>query len=174
MKEIFRAASFAAEAHKKQTRKDANSTPYINHPLRVAELLIDSGVTDEATIIAALLHDTIEDTNVTVDELIIYFGTEVADLVLECSDDKSLSKSMRKKLQIEHTPFISDKAKLIKIADKIDNMTDILENPPLDWSLQLKLKYFDWARDVVAGARGVNTNLDESFDRMYLMRDWLK
>src|SRR5690242_9518877 len=112
---VIRAAAFAAHKHRDQRRKDAGATPYINHPLGLARILTaEGGVTDAATICAALLHDTIEDTETTAAELEAQFGVEIRAIVEEVTDDKALPKADRKRLQIEHAPHISDKAKLVK------------------------------------------------------------
>ena len=134
---ILRAAAFAARKHRDQRRKDAEASPYINHPLELARVLAEvGGVTDAATLCAALLHDTIEDTKTTRDELVGAFGEEIAALVAEVTDDKNLLKAERKRMQVEHAATISDKAKRVKLADKISNLTDVANSPPADWSLE--------------------------------------
>lgn len=162
---ILKAAHFAADKHRDQRRKGLEASPYINHPIAVAEILTGiGGVTDLATIQAALLHDTVEDTNTTADELASQFGDDVMGLVMEVTDDKSLDKAERKRLQIEHSKHISAKAKMIKMADKISNITDIMNVPPDDWDDARRLEYFDWAEKVVAGCRDANQKLSERFD----------
>ena len=162
--EILRAAAFAADKHQSQRRKDRAASPYINHPLAVAEILSRHGVTNPVVIQAALLHDTVEDTETSREELEREFGEEVAALVMEVTDDKSLPKAERKRLQIEHAPRISDSAKLIKLGDKICNARDVSENPPADWPLDRKQEYLAWTQQVVAGCRGVNAGLERHFD----------
>src|SRR2546428_13181861 len=148
------ALKFAAEKHRKERRKDADPSPYIHHPIAVAAVLAtEAGVTDEATLLAALLHDTVEDTESTVQELQQLFGSEVAALVGEMSDDKALPKETRKRLQVEHSPGASPTAKRLKIADKICNVRDGAENPPASWALERRRADFDWAEGVVAGWR---------------------
>ncbi len=165
--QILQAADFAARMHTNQRRKDADASPYINHPIRVAETLWRTGgVHDPAVLVAAILHDTIEDTEATYENLLEEFGTEIAGIVQEVSDDKSLDKQVRKQLQIEHAPFISDKAKLVKLADKICNVEDICSHPPRDWPLTRRRDYLDWAAAVVNGLRGVNSSLEAEFDRL--------
>jgi (p)ppGpp synthase/HD superfamily hydrolase len=162
---IFSALRFAAERHREQKRKD-DKTPYINHPIEVAETLVSAGgVSDVITIVAAILHDTVEDTATTREELQELFGDDVTKVVLECTDDKSLPKEERKRLQVEHAPHKSPRAKLVKIADKTSNITDITRIPPPSWSLERKVKYLDWAEQVVQGLRGQNKELDAFFDR---------
>jgi guanosine-3',5'-bis(diphosphate) 3'-pyrophosphohydrolase len=117
---------------------------------------------------AAVLHDTIEDTATTEAELEEVFGMEVSRLVAEVSDDKKLTKAERKSLQVQHAPHLSRRAKLIKISDKICNVRDITHSPPEDWSLERRLEYLDWSRQVVAGCRGVSTALERYFDRLVL------
>lgn len=162
---VFAALKFAAAKHRAQRRKDGES-PYINHPIEVAEILVRvANVRDTETILTALLHDTVEDTGATREELIEHFGSEVADLVMECTDDKNLPKAERKRLQIDNASHKSPRAKLVKIADKICNITDIANTPPPDWSLMRRVEYLDWAAQVVAGLRGEISELDNLFDR---------
>ncbi len=160
---------FSAFKHRDQRRKDQPLSPYINHPLEVARLLWEvGGVRDEATLAAAILHDTIEDTDTTSDEIRQAFGEEVLNLVLEVTDDKSLPKMRRKRLQIEHAPRISFKAKLIKLADKISNVNDLLYSPPRRWSFPRKQQYLLWTEQVVAGLRGANPALEECYDTLLI------
>ncbi|MFK7765985.1 MAG: HD domain-containing protein [Mariniblastus sp.] len=164
IKRIIQAADFAAEKHRNQRRKDIYQTPYINHPIEVANLLASvGGIEDEAMIIAALLHDTIEDTDTSADEIEERFGKEVLGLVLELTDDKSLEKADRKRLQIENAPKKSSAAKQIKLADKICNVSGMCTDSPAAWSRARKIEYLDWAEKVVSGCFGVNENLDELF-----------
>ncbi len=159
------ALEFAAEKHKNQKRKDAEASPYINHPIAVAKILADEGgVTDESLLIAAILHDTVEDTATTPQELVARFGADVAALVGEVTDDKSLPKEKRKELQIINAPHKSARAKQLKIADKISNIRDIVSSPPADWSMARKRGYLDWTKQVVQGCRGMNELLDRLFD----------
>lgn len=162
------ALAFAADKHKNQRRKDADASPYINHPIALANLLLnEAGVEDQRILIAAVLHDTIEDTDTTEQELVRHFGKDIADIVLEVTDDKSLPKAERKRLQIEHAAHISRRAKLVKLADKICNLRDIAASPPADWSIERKREYFDWAKAVVDGLRGVHPGLEHLFDKAY-------
>ncbi|MCU0721817.1 MAG: HD domain-containing protein [Pirellula sp.] len=161
MKRILHAMKFAAEKHTRQRRKNADATPYINHPIEVAEHLARVGnISDEDVLIAALLHDTIEDTNTTFDEIERHFGTRVANIVMECTDDKSLEKAERKHLQILNAPKKSAEAKCVKIADKTCNLASIIVDPPSGWSVQRQLDYFVWAEQVIQGLLGVNEPLD--------------
>jgi guanosine-3',5'-bis(diphosphate) 3'-pyrophosphohydrolase len=161
---LMQAATFAANRHRCQKRKDLASSPYINHPLAVAELLASVGqVTDIDLLSAALLHDTVEDTATSLDEILEQFGDKVCQLVAEVTDDKSLPKIQRKRLQIENAPHKSDQAKQLKIADKICNIRDIDKESPGAWNRDRKTQYLDWAIQVVAGCRGVNPNLDQLF-----------
>lgn len=168
---ILRAATFAAHKHKEQRRKDAAASPYINHPLALANVLAnEGGVTDAATLCTALLHDTLEDTDTTPDELEREFGMEIRALVEEVTDDKRLPKAERKRQQIERVSFASHKAKLVKLSDKICNLRDISYTPPADWSVDRKREYFDWAREVIDGLRGIHPGLEDVFDRAYCLR----
>jgi guanosine-3',5'-bis(diphosphate) 3'-pyrophosphohydrolase len=162
---IFKALTFAAEKHRRQRRKDHEETPYINHPIGIAEVLWRvGGVRDVPTLIAAILHDTIEDTGARPEEIAVLFGEEVLALVQEVSDDKSLPKAVRKQLQIEHAPHISRPAKLIKLADKIHNVYSIGHSPPKDWPAKRLADYLDWAENVVDGLRGASADLERHFD----------
>jgi (p)ppGpp synthase/HD superfamily hydrolase len=161
---ILEAARFAAERHSTQRRKDEEASPYINHPLAVAEVLARYGVTDVVALQAALLHDTIEDTETTADELEERFGPEVASVVLEVSDDKSLAKAERKRLQIVNAKDLSVRAKLMKLGDKICNVTDVASNPPTGWTLERRIEYLDWTEAVVEGCRGVHPELEAHYD----------
>jgi guanosine-3',5'-bis(diphosphate) 3'-pyrophosphohydrolase len=164
---FVRAVAFAAEKHRNQRRKDADASPYINHPIALANVLANQGgVRDPLVLCAAVLHDTIEDTETTADELRALFGPKVTSVVLEVTDDKSLEKHVRKQRQVDHAPHISFEAKLVKLADKISNLRDILASPPADWSKERKQAYFDWAAKVVTGVRGVHPGLEAVFDRL--------
>ena len=166
---LLKAASFSADRHRGQLRKGVDASPYINHPLEVASILANVGrISDVTTFVAALLHDTIEDTSASPEELDTEFGPEVRQLVEEVSDDKSLPKAERKRLQIDHTPSLSVAAKQIKLGDKICNVRDVAENPPTDWPLQRRREYLDWAAEVVAGCRGANGALERYFDQVLL------
>ena len=161
---LFKALSFSAEKHTKQRRKDIDKTPYINHPISLANILAQRWVIDENVLCAAILHDTIEDTETTVDELQEHFGEKITSIVLEVTDDKSLEKSVRKQKQVEHAASISHEAKLVKLADKIANITDIINTPPADWSTDRKKEYFEWAKAVVDNLRGAHQGLEKDFD----------
>lgn len=165
LNKILKAASFAAKKHTGQTRKGDDAQPYINHPLEVANILANIGkVEDSEVLIAAILHDTVEDTETTDKEITDLFGETVCGYVLEVTDDKSLPKQTRKQLQIEHAPHLSNGAKLIKLGDKISNITDVMNNPPAGWSKERRLEYINWGRNVIEGLRGVNENLEKHFD----------
>lgn len=168
---ILRAASFAAHKHRDQRRKDAAASPYINHPLALARVLAEEGgIEDPMILAAALLHDTVEDTDTSVEELTEVFGPDVAAVVAEVTDDRSLPKAERKRQQILHAAHISPAAKLVKLADKICNLRDMIEQPPHDWPLQRRQEYFDWAREVIDGVRGVHARLEAAFDSAYAAR----
>jgi guanosine-3',5'-bis(diphosphate) 3'-pyrophosphohydrolase len=170
MEIVLRAAAFAAEKHRNQRRKDEEASPYINHPIQLAYILVQADIEDPIVLAAALLHDTLEDTNATRDEIEIVFGYEVANIVAECSDDKSLSKLERKQAQIDHAATISHKAKLVKLADKIANVSDINDAPPVGWSLERKREYYDWAKRVVDRMRGTHAVLEARFDAEFAKR----
>jgi guanosine-3',5'-bis(diphosphate) 3'-pyrophosphohydrolase len=162
---LLAAATFAASRHRTQRRKGEHADPYINHPLQVAELIARvGGHTELQTLMAAILHDTVEDTKTTLEEIEHEFGAEIAALVAEVTDDKELEKDERKRLQIAHAAQLTPRAKVIKLADKICNVTDIAVDPPVKWPLERRLAYFDWADAVVAGLRGVNPALEALYD----------
>ncbi len=164
---FIRAANYAAAKHRSQRRKGADADPYINHPLQVAEILSGTGkITDVDILVAALLHDVVEDTETSPEEIEELFGSRVAGLVMEVTDDKNLPKAERKRKQVEKAPHLSDGAKQIKIADKYSNISDIVHNPPDDWSEERKAEYIEWSMEVFAGLRGVNKDLDEAFERL--------
>ncbi|MBV8262096.1 MAG: bifunctional (p)ppGpp synthetase/guanosine-3',5'-bis(diphosphate) 3'-pyrophosphohydrolase [Paraburkholderia sp.] len=171
MNTIIKAMAFAADRHRNQRRKDSEASPYINHPIALANVLAnEGGIEDETVLVAALLHDTVEDTETSLAELAEQFGREVADIVAEVTDDKALPKHERKRLQIEHAPHMSEQARLVKLADKICNLRDIVASPPATWTVERKREYFDWARSVVDGLRGVDPKLESVFDRTYATR----
>jgi (p)ppGpp synthase/HD superfamily hydrolase len=148
---VLRAAAFAADKHRHQRRKDHARTPYINHPLAVARVLAEEGgVKDPQILAAAILHDTLEDTETTPKELQREFGARVAALVSEVTDDKSLPKQRRKQLQIDYAPMKSKGAALIKVADKICNLRDLRDSPPTHWTVERRRNYTHWALRVIA------------------------
>lgn len=164
---LLEAVAFAADKHRAQRRKDAEASPYINHPIALANLLKRAGVDDVAVLCAALLHDTIEDTKTTPDELRVRFGEVITSVVLEVTDDKSLPREERKRLQVEHAPALSKRAKQVKLADKICNVYDIVAAPPAKWTRERKREYLAWAKDVVDGLRGVHPELEAAFDDVH-------
>jgi len=165
MNRLIFALAFAAHKHRDQRRKDVVASPYINHPIALANVLANEAhIDDESVLIAAVLHDTIEDTDTTADELVRTFGPEVAAIVFEVTDDKSLPKTERKRLQVVNAATISQRAKLVKLADKICNLRDISRSPPTGWSLERQQAYFDWAGAVVDGLRGAHPELERIFD----------
>ena len=165
--QVVAAAHFAARAHSGQRRKGAAQEPYVNHVLEVTDLLAQAtGGNDPILLMGGLLHDTVEDCGVTNEEIAEKFGAEVAALVAEVTDDKSLPKPERKRLQIVHAPHKSDRAKMLKLADKTSNLRAIVSSPP-DWPIERKREYFAWAGQVADGLRGVNATLEAGFDAAY-------
>ncbi len=161
---VIQAAHFAADKHRDQRRKGVRNTPYINHPLEVAERLNRiGGIDDPVILVAAILHDTIEDTETTHAELERVFGRGIADLVAELSDEAGLTWQERKRLEIEHAHHISATAKVIKLADKTCNVSDTVANPPYEWSRSRQRDYLEFAELVAAGCCGVNAALDADF-----------
>ncbi|MGH0128223.1 UNVERIFIED_CONTAM: hypothetical protein FKN15_044935 [Acipenser sinensis] len=198
---LLETVNFAAEKHKTQRRKDPEATPYINHPIGVARILsYEGGITDITVLQAALLHDTVEDTDTSLPELEAVFGATVARIVQEVTDDKALSKQERKQLQVEHAPHCSHQAKLVKLADKLYNLRDLnrctpsgetahtgtpsrktarTDTPsrktahtdtPSRWTLQRVQEYFTWAAQVVKGLRGTNAVLEEKLYQLFKER----
>ena len=163
---VTRAADFAARMHAGQTRKGKGGEPYVNHVIEVADMVARATAgTDPNLVAAALLHDTVEDTPATIEMLIETFGEDVASLVMEVTDDKSLPKEERKLAQIQHAAEISDRARLIKLADKTSNFRGLLASPPEGWSRERKLDYLAWGKAVIDnGCRGLNKDLEGWFD----------
>jgi len=169
---VLRAAAFAAHKHRDQRRKDPQASPYINHPIALAELLSTVGGIDDPKILAAaLLHDTVEDTQTSIRELEREFGAGIASIVAEVTDDKRLPRQRRKQLQIEHARDLSRSARLVKLADKTCNVRDVRENPPKAWSRARRREYLDWAKRVVDEIRGTNARLERRFDLHYGKND---
>lgn len=168
---FLRAVAFAAEKHRLQRRLDVEASAYINHPIALANVLKnEGGISDPIVLCAALLHDTIEDTETTYEELREEFGPEIADVVAEVTDDKTMKKEARKRAQVEHAHLKSPRAKLVKLADKICNLRDMVERPPAEWSLGRKQEYFDWAKSVIDRLRGSHGTLERLFDEAYARR----
>ena len=167
MKRIIAALAFAAHKHRDQRRKDASASPYINHPIALVDVLInEASIDDEDVLIAAILHDTVEDTETTHAELAEVFGEKIASIVMEVTDDTRLPKAQRKQQQIERASTISREARLVKLADKICNLRDIADNPPAGWSLHRREEYIDWAVAVIDRLRGTHPGLEYIFDQI--------
>lgn len=165
MQKLVAAIAFAADKHRNQRRADEEASPYINHPIALVSVLAnEAGIEDEIVLMAALLHDTIEDTQTTEEELVRAFGKEIADIVMEVTDDKGLPKAERKRLQVENAARISPRAKLVMLADKICNLRDVAATPPVEWSLAQRLEYFKWAGSVIDRLRGTHPVLEALFD----------
>jgi guanosine-3',5'-bis(diphosphate) 3'-pyrophosphohydrolase len=168
---LMEALAFSAHKHRNQRRKDVDASPYINHPIALARVLaVEGGVSDHKTLAVAILHDTLEDTETTYEELKERFGRAIAQAVLEVSDDKSLSKADRKRLQVEHAAHLSRRARLVKLADKTCNVRDMASQPPHGWDLARRREYFDWAKQVVEQIRGTHERLEAAFDEAFAGR----
>ena len=164
---ILKAAHFSAQKHSTQRRKDEDASPYIIHPISVALAIAQIGRVDDPEILAAaLLHDTLEDTETTPEELEAEFGKKVCDYVLDVTDDKTLPKHERKRRQIEHAKKISEGAALIKLGDKISNVTDVTNNPPADWDINRRKQYLDWAEKVIENCPKVNDRMENKFQEI--------
>ncbi|MCH9674926.1 MAG: HD domain-containing protein [Gammaproteobacteria bacterium] len=165
MTTLLEVLAFSSDRHRNQTRKDSDASPYINHPIEVARTLVSIGSVEDINVIAAaLLHDTVEDTTTTEAELESLFGAAISSIVAEVTDDQSLRSDERKRLQIENTPTASHEAKLVKLGDKIANVTDVMRAPPSHWSTARRREYVEWAQRVIAGTRGTNGALESHFD----------
>ena len=164
---ITAALDFACRKHVHQRRKGENREPYINHLAEVAHLVAEATGGDDANlVIAALLHDCIEDQGVKREEVAERFGEDVATLVMEVTDDRGIPKADRKQAQVDHAAHISERAKILKIADKTSYLRAVQHSPP-PWPASRRRRYFAWARAVVAGARGANTTIEAAFDTEY-------
>ena len=162
---LAKALDFAARKHVHQRRKGESREPYINHLAQVSWLLAEAtGGGDAALIAAGLLHDAIEDTDATLTEIEAEFGSDIAALVAEVTDDKSLAWAERKRLQVEHVATKSKRAKMLKLADLTSNLLSILESPPAEWSPERKRRYLAWARQVADGCRGADATLEAGFE----------
>ena len=165
LKRIFEALLFAAEKHKAQRRRGDGNAPYINHPIAVAYYLTRyCDVVDVQVVIAAILHDTLEDTDTTPREIEEKFGAEVLRLVQEVTDDKSLPREVRRNLQVKTVSERSAGAKLIRLADKISNVTDLTKTPPPGWDEKTRIDYLDWTEQVIRRIKGVDSCLEELYD----------
>ncbi|KAI4457482.1 guanosine-3'5'-bis(diphosphate) 3'-pyrophosphohydrolase mesh1 [Holotrichia oblita] len=174
IKEVIRCVNFAAIKHKNQRRKDPEETPYINHPIGVAHILTqEANITDIAVIQAALLHDTVEDTDTSFEEIEQHFGTKVRGIVVEVTDDKRLPSKERKALQIKHAGSSSYEAKLVKLADKLHNLRDLERCTPKGWSKVRVEEYFKFSKQVTDGLKGTNTIMEERLEEIYKMRNIL-
>ena len=177
---VIDAIAFAAHAHRLQRRKDAESTPYINHPVALARILaIEAGIDDADVLCAAALHDYLEDCcgedgQATLEEgrrlLHERFGAQVLAYVEAVSDDKSLPKAERKRQQVQHAAHVPHGAKLIKLADKTANLRDLADFPPADWPAFRRREYFDWAAQVIAQVRGAHPRLETLFDAAHAQK----
>lgn len=162
---LLGAIHFAAQKHRDQRRKNPGRTPYINHPIDVANILLfEGGIQDPVVLIAAILHDTVEDTQTSLEEIESRFGKEVCKVVAEVTDEKILPYLQRKSRQIDKAPFLSPRAKLVRLADKISNLRDVLADPPHEWTPARQHAYFQWAAKVIAGVRGIHPELEALFD----------
>ena len=162
---LARAFAFAAEHHSGQTRKGEAAEPYVNHVADVARRVAEATDGADARLVAAaLLHDTVEDTRATEEDIRTVFGDDIADLVMEVTDDESLAEDARRQAQVDHAPHLSDRAKRLKLADKASNLTQIVESPPRDWSAERKRDYAGWVERVLAGLRGVDPEMERTLE----------
>jgi len=178
LSQFIKALHFSAGKHRDQRRKNREQTPYINHPIELTYLLTEvGGVTRRDVLIAAVLHDTIEDTETTPEEIRRIFGEKVKSLVLEVTDDKTIPKGRRKTLQLINADTLTEEARLIRIADKISNVTDLGNSPPMGWTQKRKIDYLDWTEKVVTKIAGTNQDLETLYfqrldaTRKKLLRD---
>jgi len=170
---FLKAIRFAADKHRDQRRKDHRGSPYIVHPIAVAELLIEAGITDEATLIAAILHDTIEDTDCTAEEIATLFGTEIAALTSELTVPETGIKAIDKAKEISDATNLSSKARLVRTADKICNLADILVDTPIGWSDERRDRYIIWAQEVIKQANSNNVFLQNRLSNLVSHAEYL-
>ncbi|MDH5473327.1 MAG: HD domain-containing protein [Gammaproteobacteria bacterium] len=171
LKKLMHALEFASRKHKDQRRKDVDASPYINHPISLANILCnEAGITNIDVICGALLHDTVEDTDTTEQELNREFGEKICSIVMDVTDNPEMNRVERKQAQIDHAAHASTEAKLVKLADKISNLRDVAVNAPPSWSLERRQEYFDWAKQVIDQVRGVHPLLESIFDQAYTNR----
>ncbi len=164
LNKLTKALEFAADKHKFQKRKGETPPPYINHPIQLLHLLTDVGQVEDVDVLcAAVLHDTVEDTATQPSEIERLFGKRVCQIVMECTDDKCLPSMVRKRLQVTHAAEKSHGAKLVKLADKICNIRDILDAPPAHWNKERRMAYLNWSDEVVTQVKGTNEALEELF-----------
>ncbi|EDW58565.1 guanosine-3',5'-bis(diphosphate) 3'-pyrophosphohydrolase MESH1 [Drosophila virilis] len=171
--DFLKSLQFAAQKHSKQRRKDPDSTPYVNHLINVSTILAEAGIRDEGVLMAAVLHDVVEDTDTTFVDLEDLFGVDVSSLVRELTDDKTLAKEERKRLQIENAARSTRRARFIKLADKLDNLRDLQINKPRGWTEERREEYFVWAKQVVDNMRGTNAKLEAQLDEIFAKRNLL-
>jgi GTP diphosphokinase / guanosine-3',5'-bis(diphosphate) 3'-diphosphatase len=168
---LMKALSFAAYKHRDDRRKGVKPIPYINHPIALADLIVRTAhISDPEIIATALLHDTVEDTETTPEEIDAEFGPVISQMVAELTDDKTLDFDERKRRQIEQAPSLSPRARIVKLADKTCNLRDVVQDPPAKWTLKRKQEYFDWAKEVVDKIRGANAELEKAFDEAFAKR----
>ena len=166
---ILRAFKFAAIRHRDQRRKDKQASPYINHPIAVAETLWEIGeIREVTTLVAGILHDIIEDTDTSPEELERAFGAEICSIVKELTDDKVLPNAVRRRLQLQNVAELSAPARHVRTADKISNLEDIIYFPPAGWSLERREEYVNWAGSVIEGLRGSNHALEKYFGELFM------
>jgi guanosine-3',5'-bis(diphosphate) 3'-pyrophosphohydrolase len=161
---IARAYTFAAEKHTHQVRKGEAREPYINHPCDVAYNVARIRPDDVNLICAAVLHDTIEDTDTEYEDILQLFGEDVANLVAEVTDNKALPKAERKQAQVDSAPHKSDRAKILKLCDKASNLGAMAMSPPANWDENRRKEYLGWGLKVAAGLKGVDSLADKHFD----------
>ena len=172
--QLIKVTDFAAKKHRDQRRKDSVQTPYINHPIGVASIISEEGGINDINILCgAILHDTVEDTDTTYEEIEELFGERIRAIVKDCSDDKNLPKQVRKEKQIEHAPHCCYEAKVVKLADKLYNLRDLERDTPVGWSENRVNEYFVWSSKVVKGLRGACPALEQKLDELFRKRDIL-
>ncbi|WVF68949.1 hypothetical protein IAT40_003723 [Kwoniella sp. CBS 6097] len=164
---FLKTVDFAARKHSCQRRKDVDQTPYINHPIAVANILSSTGITDVKVLQAAVLHDTVEDTHTTIEEIAHLFGSDVARIVEECTDNTTLSGQQRKIEQLRSAPFKSREAQQVKLADKIHNLESIRRCPPVGWGIKRIQAYFIWAKQVTDVCASAHPPLAERLQELY-------
>jgi (p)ppGpp synthase/HD superfamily hydrolase len=164
---LVEATNFASIKHQTQRRKNKAQSAYFVHLSGVVQQLVNAGIEDPAILCAAYLHDTVEDTDTTESELLSTFGPEITGMVMEVTDDRSLPKAERKRLQVVNAPKKSHGAKLIKLSDKLYNLRDLGKELPDGWTEERRREYFVWGKSVVEGCRGSNDVLEKWLDEEF-------
>lgn len=159
---VFAALSFAAQRHRDAPRPGAD--PCLAHPIAVADAIVSiGGVTDAVVLCAALLHDVVNNTETPPQLLMDRFGREIADVVLDISDDRSLPEVQRRRVQVAYAPNLSGRARLVRLADMLCRLRRLAAVPRAERAAEVA-----WVAQMVAGLGGMNTALETAADAALL------